>query len=468
MSANLLEPQKISGIGVSAGISMGRAVLMGVESTSSDNDLSSDPVVLVGQAFSHEEVLSMDRQYVCGFVTVAGGRTAGAGIVAQSSGLSAVLACPECVTIKMGDLLIVDGARGEVVINPTAAMIEDAKRQQGLTLQQQENVGQYRHLPAETKDGLQVDIFASINLVDAIPHAITSGASGIGLLRSEFYYLTGDGAPTEAFLFTLYQHALSSVAPLPVTIRTLDLSDGMQVCGFEQDVGHNPALGLKGVRFSLHHHALFKTQLRALYRASAFGRLRILLPMIGSLDELLHVKALLVAVRDELLAEGLKIADDVEIGVLIEVPSAVLLASSLANEVDFFTLGMNNLMQYGLAIDRGNQDVAHLYEPLHPAILQMIQQVVLAGHDAGIGVGICGEMAGDVCYTPLLLGFELDWFSVPSATIGGIKKMVRKSLACECTDLATHLLGESSAQSTRRFLDEYLQTHYLDRFEKLV
>lgn len=468
MSASHVESKKIKGIGVSSGICRGRAVVLGGKQTSADEPSNPDPVVLVGFEFSPEEVLSMDSEYVCGFVTGSGGRTAPAGIIARSSGLTAVLACPEWSGIETDDLLIVDGVSGEVVINPSPEMLIESRRQQERDQKQTARASEYRHLPSETKDGLKVDILASIDLIDAIPQAITSGAAGIGLLRSEFYYLTGDGAPSEEFLFNLYQHALSSVAPLPVTIRTLDLSGGAQVLGFEQDVGHNPALGLKGVRFSLQYQALFKTQLRALYRASAFGTLRILLPMISSYDELMEVQAVLTTVQDELRAEGVDMGDPVDVGIMIEVPSAVMIASTLAQNVDFLAIGINDLIQYGLAIDRGTHVVSHLYEPLDPAILQMIEQVVQVGHDAGITVGVCGEMAGESLYTPLLLGLDLDWLSVPLSTIGGIKKMVRESLASECTDLANHLLAQSSAQQLKRDLLEYLQSHYADSPENLV
>ncbi len=451
---------KLIGVPVSPGITSGRAVVLGADpGDDAGENPNPEPVILVGHAFSPEDVLSMDAGMVCGFVTEAGGVTAPAGIVARSSGIPAVLACAYADVVQTGDFLVVDGYRGEVLVNPPLEMIALYDEQRAQNLANQGKMDVHRYLPAETKDGFKVEIFANINMVDGVAHAVISGASGIGLLRSEFYYLTDDGVPSEEFLFSLYQHALTTAAPLPVTIRTLDLSGGAQVHGLPIGAEQNPALGMKGIRFSLHYADVFKTQLRALYRASAFGKLRILLPMISSCDELMAAKAILAEVQDELALQGERVADDVEIGIMIEVPAAVFIATDLAHEVDFFSIGSNDLIQYGLAVDRVNAQIAHCYDPLQPGFLRMLDQVIQAGHDAGIEVGVCGEMAGEQLYTPLFLGLGVDWLSMPASSIAGAKKMVRDSRASDCNGLAAHLVQESSSMAANRYLQEYHKAH---------
>jgi phosphotransferase system enzyme I (PtsI) len=460
-----------SGFGVSPGICRGHAVVLGDEPTAEvrGQDCSpAEPVILVGYEFTGEDVLSMDTETVCGFVTATGGLTAPAGIVARAAGIPAVLGCSLLDHVKTGDTLIVDGRRGEVYINPSSAIIAKLKQLRLQYQVDQEELQDYRHLPAETADGWKVDVLANVDLADAIPGAIIGGASGIGLFRSEFYYLTGDGAPSEDFLFSIYQHVLSAVSPLPVTIRTLDLSGGAQVHGLNHGVEPNPALGLKGIRFSLVHPQVFKAQLRALYRASAFGKLRIVLPMMSSVDEWSLVKDMLAEVQKELDHEGIKVGDDVEIGLMIEVPVAAVMADLLAHDVDFFSIGINDLMQYTLAVDRVNAQVADRFESLDPGVLQIVKAIIQAGHDAGIDVGICGEMVGDPVYTPLLLGLGVDSLSMPVTSIASIKKILRASTLDDCCELAETLMQSSSAKASRRLLQAYLQEHHPDIIQDAV
>ncbi len=450
----------IRGLGVSPGICRGRAVVLSEMGDDEQEGIDHAPVILVGHHFSAEDVLSMDAEAVCGFVMESGGQTASAGIVAHGVGLPAVIGCLESGQISSGDFLIIDGTRGEVYLNPAPDVIAALDERIVESQIQQEALHLYRHLPPETSDGWKVDLLGNVDLVDAAPTAIINGASGIGLFRSEFYYLTEDGAPSEAFLFSLYQHLLSSIAPLPVTIRTLDLSDGAMVHGLDRSPEANPALGLKGVRFSLQYPDLFKIQLRALYRASAFGKLRIVLPMVSGLDALIQVKTMIEAVKDDLTREGVAIADDVELGVLFELPSAAFVARELAAEVDFFSIAINDLLQYGLGLDRSNATVSHDYDPLDPGILRMIQQVIGCGHEAGIDVGMCGEMAGDPCYTPLLIGLAVDHLSMPGSRIAAVKKVIRESSLDGCAALVHRVLQQGSAQVSKGILLDYLaQSH---------
>ena len=316
------------------------------------------------------------------------------------------------------------------------------------------------HLPAETKDGRKVAVEANLEMLEEIELAVQYGAAGIGLFRSEFYYLTPDGAPHEDLLVSMYEHLLTSMSPFPVTIRTLDIGGDKQVKGYHSRQEKNPALGLKAIRLSLRKPELFKTQLRALFRASKYGELRIMFPMITSYCELLDVKDVVAQVRSELRSQGLPSGDDVEIGMMVEVPSAVAVADTLAKEVDFFSIGTNDLIQYAMAVDRVNEQVAHMYNPLHPAVLRMIAQVVEAGHDAGIEVGLCGEMAGDINALPILLGLGLDSLSMHPLAIPYVKKMIRKTITEEAEALAVDLLECPSAIVLQDRLKEHLQKFY--------
>lgn len=420
-----------------------------------------EPVILVGHDFSPEDVLAMDKTLVLGFVNELGGLTGHTAIVARTVAIPAVVGCPDiCQEVVSGDLLVVDGNSGRVVINPDArerALYEERKAEFARHSQQ---MSIFAHLPAETKDGRQMAIEANIEMLEEVEDALSHGASGIGLFRSEFYYLTPDGPPAEELLVSMYEHLLISMSPFPVTIRTLDIGGDKQVAGHHLRQEKNPALGLKAIRHSLRRPQLFKTQLRALFRAAEQGKLRIMFPMITSYGELMEVKELVAQVREELRSQGLPDGNDVEIGMMVEVPSAVAVADALAKEVDFFSIGTNDLIQYALAVDRVNEQVSHMYNPLNPSVLRMIAQVVEAGHQAGIEVGLCGEMAGDVHTLPVLLGLGIDGLSMHPLAIPAIKKMVRETDSDQAVHLAADLLGCPSAVLVQQRLNEYLEKEY--------
>lgn len=454
--------QRLQGLAAAPGLCCGRAVVLSPNPQSATVLEGPEPVILVGQSFSSTDVLSMDREQVCGFVSATGGVTAQSGLVAGAVGLVAVLHCSDLCRIKTGDLLLVDGFRGEVMVNPAPEQWGAFQNAQAQVVVDNKKQDDCRYLAAETLDGFKLATLASVYLADDVAGAITGGAEGIGLLRSEFYYLTGDGAPSEDFLFGLYQHILASIAPLPVTIRTLDLGDEMVIQGLDMAPEANSALGLKGIRFSLRHRPLFKTQIRALYRASAFGRLRILLPMLGSCEELAEVQVVLAEVRAELVVEGVAIGEEVEVGLLVELVSTVFVAEPLASKVDFFMVGLDGLIQYGLGLDRESGAVAHLYDPLHPSIIQMLEMVICAGHGAGIPVGVCGETVGKSQYVPLFIGLGFDFMSSAVHTICGLKAMVRQSDTARCEELVSDLLHQSSASDSRVDFDEYIRKQYTD------
>ncbi len=420
-----------------------------------------EPVILVGHDFSPEDVISMDSSLVLGFASELGGVTGHTAIVARTVATPAVVGCPDlCQEVVSGDLLVVDGNSGLIVINPDQRELAAYEERKRLFDQYSEQMSFFAHLPAETKGGRKVAVEANLEMLEEVELALQYGASGIGLFRSEFYYLTPDGAPQEDLLVSMYEHLLTSMSPFPVTIRTLDIGGDKQVKGYHCRQEKNPALGLKAIRLSLRKPELFKTQLRALFRAAEHGKLRIMFPMITSYCELLEVKEFVAQVRSELRSQGLPSGDDVEIGMMVEVPSAVAVADTLAKEVDFFSIGTNDLIQYAMAVDRVNEQVAHMYNPLHPAVLRMIAQVVEAGHDAGIEVGLCGEMAGDINALPILLGLGLDSLSMHPLAIPYVKKMIRKTITEEAEALAVDLLECPSAVVLQDRLKEHLLKFY--------
>ncbi len=424
-----------------------------------------EPVILVGRDFSPEDTIRMQTDKVLGFVTEMGGVTSHTAIVARSLEIPAVVGAENvCKEMASDDMLIVDGNTGHIILHPTEEQLAEYRELQRQYEVQRQKIGEYTHLPPETIDGLKVQINANIEMLEEAGSAILHGAGGIGLFRSEFYYIGREMLPDEESLYLLYKELLLRMAPLPVTIRTLDVGGDKLAGSLGQAKEANPALGLRAIRFSLREPKIFITQVRALLRASVHGALRIMFPMISSLCEVKRVKEIMREVKNSLDQEGIPYAPHIETGLMIEVPSAVSVADVLACEADFFSIGTNDLIQYALAIDRGNEHVAHMYEPLHPAVLRMIKQVVDVGHEAGIEVGLCGEMAGDITYLPLLLGLGVDELSMPPLSIPYVKRMVRHSTAEEMEALAHEALQCMSAQEVVELLGERLPSRYPDDF----
>ncbi|MBI5557317.1 MAG: phosphoenolpyruvate--protein phosphotransferase [Deltaproteobacteria bacterium] len=431
-----------------------------------------EKVILVSRDFAPEDILRMRGR--AGFLTEVGGETSHTSIVARTLGIPAVVGLKDVTgRVAGGDLVILDGSAGRVIINPGPELLRQYEERQQQQQRHVLEVAQYAHLRSETSDGLLVRVEANLEGVDEVKQALEYGAGGIGLFRSEYLYLGCKDNPGEELLFDTYKQLLSMNAPFPVTIRTFDIGgDKLSVdktgkaSGFRGKMEKqwsseaNPALGLRAIRYCLHDPAMFATQLRAMLRASCFGCLRILFPMISSCCELRQVKEVVAGVQEKLRGDGIPFDDRVRFGVMIEVPSAVALADTLAREVDFFSIGTNDLIQYSLAIDRGNELVAHMYDPLHPAVLRMIGQVVESAHGAGIEVGICGEMAGEERYLPVLLGLGLDSFSMHPLAIPAIKRMIRQSNAASVQRLAERLLDCDSSLEIRKSLRDYYVRHY--------
>ncbi len=383
-------------------------------------------VIIVAHDLSPADTTELNTSKVLGFITDVGGRTSHTAIMAQALKIPAVVGLESASNqVQDGTLLIIDGYRGEVIVGPDDDTIIEFQEKQLKHEKYRATILQIGHLPAETVDGHKISIKANIELLEEVDTAKEYGAEGIGLYRTEFLYLMSKDIPSEDELFRDYKEVVEKVFPASVNIRTLDLGGDKFPTGHESIKEANPALGLRAIRYCLREPGIFRSQLRAILRASAYGEIKLMFPMISGLPELLESKKILKEVMVELDSEDIKYDRDIRVGVMIEVPSAVTTADILAKHVDFFSIGTNDLIQYALAIDRINEHVAFMYEPYHPAVIRMIRQVVTAAKQAGIPVAICGEMAGDPFCASLLLAIGIDELSMNAWAIPLLKKVIR-------------------------------------------
>jgi phosphotransferase system enzyme I (PtsI) len=364
--------------------------------------------------------------------------------------------------INGGDLLIIDGDTGEVVINPTEEVSQSFLERRRRIKTMAREVLKYASLPAETRDGVRIRLQANIEMVEEIPSAKTHGAEGIGLYRTEILYLNRKDLPNEEEHYQTYRRLAESISPATATIRTLDIGGDKFLPNYSKGNEMNPAMGLRAIRFSMKETGIFKLQLRGILRASVHGKLRILFPMISGMGEIRQAKAILEEVKKGLVKAKIPFDRGIKIGAMIEIPSASITADILAEEVDFFSIGTNDLIQYALAVDRINEHVSYLYEPLHPAILRIIRGVVQSAHEAGIPVAICGEMASDPAYALILLGLGLDEFSMNPISIPKVKKVLRMSRFEETQALVERVFQLKTASE----IESHVRNWMAKRFPK--
>ncbi|MCA9676364.1 MAG: phosphoenolpyruvate--protein phosphotransferase [Kofleriaceae bacterium] len=417
--------------------------------------------IVVADDLSPADAARLHRAAVAGLVTDAGGKTSHTAIVARAHEIPAVVGLEDITeVIESDDLLIVDGSSGVVIVNPSASTVveyRDAQRRQaarGAVLMSN------RDLPSQTRDGVEVHLFANIDGPDEIAGALEHGARGVGLTRSEYLFMTSDRLPDEAAHFEMARSVIAQMTGMPATLRTFDLGAD-KLAGFLEEARldePNPALGLRSVRLCLHDLGLplFRTQLRGLLRASALGPMRIMFPMISGVAELRAARGLLEEIKAELRAEQLPFDEHVAVGIMIEMPSSAITADLLARECDFFSIGTNDLIQYTMAVDRVNEYVSYLYEPLHPALLRLIHGVSRAARDAGIPAAVCGEMAGDPLVAPVLAGMGIHELSMSAVSIPEVKSVLRATTMSDLERLVAKVLTLATAAEVRQEVADYL------------
>lgn len=422
-------------------------------------------VIVVAHDLSPADTLQMNLKNVAGFMTDIGGKVSHTAILSRSLGIPAVVGLEVATSlINGGDLLIMDGDTGEAVINPTERVSKSflERKRRAKTIERE--VLKYASLPAETRDGVRVRLHANIEMVDEIPAAKTHGAEGIGLYRTEILYLNRKDLPAEEEHYETYRRLAESISPATATIRTLDIGGDKFLSNYSAENEMNPAMGLRAIRFSMKEVDIFKIQLRGILRASAHGKLRILFPMISGIGEIRQAKAILEEVKKDLVRAKVPFDPEIEIGAMIEIPSASITADILAREVDFFSIGTNDLIQYALAVDRINEHVSYLYEPLHPAILRIIRGVVQSAHQAGVPVAICGEMAAEPAYSLVLLGLGLDEFSMNPVAIPKVKKVLRLSRFEETQTLVEQIFQLPTASDIECYVRNWMAERFPEDF----
>ncbi|MBN2658408.1 MAG: phosphoenolpyruvate--protein phosphotransferase [Spirochaetales bacterium] len=421
-------------------------------------------VILVSQNLMPSDTLLMNKRMVKGIAMDSGGRTSHTAILAKSFEIPAVLALRDLTKyINTNDLIIVDGHHGKVIVNPDK---DTRKLYEKMLLEYQKRESELLNmnmLAAETKDGKLINLQANIEIPEEVDSVLVHGADGIGLYRSEFLFMQPGRVPTEEQQFEAYKTVLESMEGKPVTIRTLDVGGDKFIPKVNNLAENNPLLGWRAIRFCIEHKDFFKQQLRALLRASVFGNLKIMFPMISGVEELEKVLDILEETKNELRKEKINFIERIPVGIMIEVPSSAMTSDILARKVDFFSIGTNDLIQYTIAVDRGNEKIATLYEPFHPGVLRLIRMVIENAHEQGLSVSMCGEMAGDIYSSVILLGLGLDVYSMSAISIPEIKKIIRSVSMSE----AEELVGTIMAMKSFADIDQYVRNWMEEKFDNI-
>ena len=402
-----------------------------------------DEVIIVAADLTPSDTAQLNRQYVKAFVTDIGGRTSHSAIMARSLEIPAIVGTKEVTsTAKDGDIIIVDGLSGDVFLNPSEEVVAEYRAKAEAFAAQQAEWEKLKDSKTYTKDGHQVELAANIGTPKDLEGVVNNGAEGVGLYRTEFLYMDSHEMPTEEDQFEAYKAVLEGMNGKPVVVRTMDIGGDKELPYLPLPHEMNPFLGYRAIRISLNEPEMFRTQLRALLRASVYGKLRIMFPMIATLNDFRGAKALLEEEKAKLIAEGVAVSDDIQVGIMIEIPAAAVLAHQFAKEVDFFSIGTNDLIQYTMAADRMNERVSYLYQPYNPSILTLIKHVIDSAHKEGKWAGMCGEMAGDQTAVPLLVGLGLDEFSMSASSILKTRSLISKLTLSDMQALAAKAINE--------------------------
>lgn len=415
-----------------------------------------DEVIIVAADLTPSDTAQLNRQYVKAFVTDIGGRTSHSAIMARSLEIPAIVGTKEVTSIaKDGDIIIVDGLSGDVFLNPSEEVIAEYRTKAEAFAAQQAEWEKLKDSKTYTKDGHQVELAANIGTPKDLEGVVNNGAEGVGLYRTEFLYMDSHEMPTEEDQFEAYKAVLEGMNGKPVVVRTMDIGGDKELPYLPLPHEMNPFLGYRAIRVSLNEPEMFRTQLRALLRASVYGKLRIMFPMIATLNDFRGAKALLEEEKAKLIAEGVAVSDDIQVGIMIEIPAAAVLAHQFAKEVDFFSIGTNDLIQYTMAADRMNERVSYLYQPYNPSILTLIKHVIDSAHKEGKWAGMCGEMAGDQTAVPLLVGLGLDEFSMSASSVLKTRSLISKLTLSDMQALAAKAINEcATVQEVEALVEE--------------
>ncbi|AIW41174.1 MULTISPECIES: phosphoenolpyruvate--protein phosphotransferase [Paenibacillus] len=406
-----------------------------------------EETIVLAEDLTPSDTAQLNREFVKGFATNIGGRTSHSAIMARSLEIPAVVGTKNILSqAKSGDLIIVDGLDGHVFVNPTEEIVAEYRAKQVAYDKQREEWRKLRGEATVSVDGVHVELAANIGTPNDVAGVLDNGGEGVGLYRTEFLYMGRDKLPSEEVQYTAYKTVLERMEGKPVVVRTLDIGGDKELPYLDLPKEMNPFLGFRAIRLCLDRQDIFRTQLRALLRASVHGNLRIMFPMIATLNEFREAKAVLLEEKEKLVTEGVSVSEEIQLGIMVEIPSTAVLADQFAKEVDFFSIGTNDLIQYTMAADRMNERVSYLYQPYNPSILRLVKMVIDAAHREGRWVGMCGEMAGDTTAIPLLLGLGLDEFSMSATSILPARSQISKLSRADMEKLATKALDMQTAE----------------------
>lgn len=420
--------------------------------------LIDEEVIIISKDLAPSDTAQLNRAFAKGFTTDMGGRTSHSAIMARSLEIPAVVGTKNATSaIKQGDLIVVDGDNGEVLINPPTDVVESYVEKRNEQEAEKKQLSLLKNKKTITLDGIQVEVVANIGTPKDVESVLENGGEGVGLYRTEFLYMERDTLPTEEEQFQAYKQVLEKMGDKPVVVRTLDIGGDKQLPYLNLPEEMNPFLGFRAIRLCLEEQTIFRTQLRALLRASTFGNLKIMFPMIATLEEFREAKKLLLEEKEQLQQEGTLVSEQIEIGIMVEIPSTAILADQFAKEVDFFSIGTNDLIQYTMVADRMNESVAYLYQPYHPAILRLVKMVIDASHAQGKWTGMCGEMAGDTIAIPLLVGLGLDEFSMSAPSMLKARNQINQLTQLEMKQITEKALSMQTSEQVKQYVKETLK-----------